>query len=137
MASIDREHPEFAAEIQRRERLEEQRRMDHKYGAKSVTTPPSYKQSVGRTKRGRQHVTISFGKCWESDTAPNGWRFQTPYGMQHVFNEITGRYRSARDAPKRFTWDGTHKFWYTQDQGSAEEAKRKLLARGLQVDGGP
>ena len=78
-----------------------------------------------------KQVKITIGKCWDSEFAPIGWRFQrTNIADKDVFNSITRRYKSARDWKKRFHWNNEHKFWYTQDNGSYQEALKELEYRG-------
>jgi hypothetical protein len=74
---------------------------------------------------------ITFGKAYDSEFAPMVYRFQrTPFAAKHIFNSITQRHKSARDAKHRFYWNAEYKFWYTASAQSKEEAVKQLSYMG-------
>lgn len=78
---------------------------------------------------------ITRGKAYDSEFAPIVYRFtRVPYDYRDVFNRITQRYKSARDAKKRFYWNKDYKFWYTESRESMEEARETLERTGLGFD---
>lgn len=75
---------------------------------------------------------ITRGKAYDSEFAPIVYRFtRVPYDYRDVFNRITQRYKSARDAKKRFYWNSDFSFWYTQNATSMEEARKELEQYGI------
>ena len=78
---------------------------------------------------------------WEMKTMPGSktsaypanpgivYCFKTSFDLKDIFNQITQRYKSARDWKKRFHWDTKLKMWCTQSFESAEEAKETLARR--------
>ena len=76
-------------------------------------------------------IKITWGKAWDSEYAPNAWRFQgTPYALKFIFNDITRMYPSARSHVHRFYWNANQKFWYTESHTSKDRAIEQFNYHG-------
>ena len=77
-------------------------------------------------------IKLTVGKAYDSEFAPTVFRFQrTPFAAKDIFNRITQRHKSAREAKHRFYWNTEYKFWYTQSVQSKDVALRELEYLGL------
>jgi hypothetical protein len=77
-------------------------------------------------------IKLTVGKAYNSEFAPTVFRFQrVPFNLKDVFNRITVRHRSARDAKHRFYWNADYKFWYTQSVASKDEALKEFAYHGV------
>lgn len=77
-------------------------------------------------------IKLTVGKAYNSEHAPTVYRFQrVPFNVKDVFNRITQRHKSARDAKHRFYWNADYKFWYTASPTSKDEALREFEHYGL------